>query len=89
MTPTRKNGGEEWEVFARNKRGAEFYQIGTVRAPNRRLAQAYALMTYDEEHWVDLAVVRRSDITWVRRLKPMVSQADEVVAAMVEEEEPA
>jgi 1,2-phenylacetyl-CoA epoxidase PaaB subunit len=60
--------GDEWEVFARARRGASLIHVGTVRAANRRLAQSYARMTYDEREWAELAVVRRSDMAWGRRL---------------------
>ncbi len=65
----RKLAGQEWDVFARSKRGDFLTQIGTVRAPNERLAKAYALTTYDEETWAEIAVVRRNDLVWVRRVK--------------------
>lgn len=61
--------GPEWDVFARSRRGDHLTQIGTVRAPNERLARAYALLTYDEETWAELAVVPRQALVWVRRVK--------------------
>ena len=50
----------EYEVFARKTRSEPLRQIGSVVAPDDDLAMAYARATYDEERWVELAVVPRS-----------------------------
>ncbi|MFC8686808.1 hypothetical protein [Brevibacillus porteri] len=57
----------EYEVFTRIKRGDQLVQIGTVEAETDELAHVYATFTYDEEDWVEMCVVRRDQITWVRK----------------------
>ena len=37
--------------------------IGSVVAPDDDLAAAYARATYDEERWVEMAIVPRDSIT--------------------------
>ncbi|MDQ6899607.1 MAG: hypothetical protein M3072_08880 [Candidatus Dormibacteraeota bacterium] len=51
-----------YEVFARKLRQEPLRQIGSVVAPDDDLAAAYARATYDEERWIELAVVRREAI---------------------------
>lgn len=75
----RNLAGQEWEVFARSKRGDFLTQIGTVRAPSERLAKAYALMTYDEETWAEIAVVPRSSFVWARRVKGLFGKEGQPV----------
>jgi 1,2-phenylacetyl-CoA epoxidase PaaB subunit len=55
----------KYEVLARVKAGDETIVVGTVDAPNDRLARAYARTTYDEEDWDYLAVVAREDVVEV------------------------
>ncbi len=52
----------EYEVFARKTRGEPLHQVGSVVAPDDDLAIAYARATYDEERWVEMAIVRREDM---------------------------
>ena len=51
-----------YEVIARSRRGEPLRHIGTMRAPSDALARAYARWLYDEERWVNLAVVRREPL---------------------------
>lgn len=55
-----------FEVFARVKPGDDLKHVGSVEAPNERIARTYALTTYDEETWNYMAIVRREDIVNVR-----------------------
>lgn len=50
----------EYDVFARHKRGIPLTRIGSVFAPDDRLARFYAVRTYDEENWFEMMVVPRS-----------------------------
>jgi 1,2-phenylacetyl-CoA epoxidase PaaB subunit len=52
----------EYEVFARKTRIEPLHQVGSVVAPDDDLAVAYARATYDEERWVEMAIVRKDDI---------------------------
>jgi 1,2-phenylacetyl-CoA epoxidase PaaB subunit len=52
----------EYEVFARKTRAEPLHQVGSVVAPDADLAVAYARATYDEERWVEMAIVRKDDI---------------------------
>jgi 1,2-phenylacetyl-CoA epoxidase PaaB subunit len=58
---------EVYDVFSRIKRGDEIIRIGTVEAETEDLAKVYASFTYDEEKWVEMFVVRRTQIHWVRK----------------------
>jgi 1,2-phenylacetyl-CoA epoxidase PaaB subunit len=53
----------EYEVFARKVRAEPLRLIGSVVAPDDDLAAAYARATYDEERWVEMAIVPRESIT--------------------------
>jgi 1,2-phenylacetyl-CoA epoxidase PaaB subunit len=53
----------EYEVFARKSRAEPLRLIGSVVAPDDDLAAAYARATYDEERWVEMAIVPRESIT--------------------------
>lgn len=55
----------QYEVLARSRRGEPLRQVGTLRAPSDGLARAYARWLYDEERWIDLAVVRRDHLLGV------------------------
>lgn len=46
-----------YDVFARKTRGEALRQVGTVVAPDDDLAAAYARATYDEERWIEMAIV--------------------------------
>ena len=52
----------EYEVFARKTRGEPLHQVGSVVAPADDLAVAYARATYDEERWIEMAIVRKEDM---------------------------
>ena len=49
----------EYEVFARKLRAEPLRLIGSVVAPDDDLAAAYARATYDEERWIEMAIVPR------------------------------
>jgi 1,2-phenylacetyl-CoA epoxidase PaaB subunit len=53
----------EYEVFARKVRVEPLRLIGSVVAPDDDLAAAYARATYDEERWIEMAIVPRAAIT--------------------------
>lgn len=53
---------ERYEVFARRKPLDPLQHLGGVTATNPDLAYAYALNTFDEEKWRDVAVVLRRHI---------------------------
>ncbi len=52
----------EYEVFARKLRAEPLRQIGFVVAPDDDLAAAYARATYDEERWIEMAIVPRESV---------------------------
>ena len=64
MTSYKRVTGDavEYEVFARKTRVEPLHQVGSVVAPDDDLAVAYARATYDEERWVEMAIVRKDDI---------------------------
>jgi 1,2-phenylacetyl-CoA epoxidase PaaB subunit len=64
LTGYRRVSGDalEYEVFARKTRGEPLHQVGSVVAPDADLAAAYARATYDEERWVEMAIVLKDDI---------------------------
>ena len=53
---------ERYEVFARRKTLDPLQHLGGVTATSSELAYAYAVSTFDEEKWRDMAVVPRSHI---------------------------
>jgi 1,2-phenylacetyl-CoA epoxidase PaaB subunit len=60
----RRVSGEavEYEVFARKTRVEPLHQVGSVVAPDDDLAAAYARATYDEERWIEMAIVRKDHL---------------------------
>jgi 1,2-phenylacetyl-CoA epoxidase PaaB subunit len=52
----------EYEVFARKTRLEPLHQVGSVVAPDDDLAAAYARATYDEERWIEMAIVRKDHV---------------------------
>ena len=56
-----------YDVFARKNRGEPLSHIGYVDALDDETARVYAWKTYDEEHWFEMCVVRRSAIIPVNR----------------------
>ena len=65
MTNYKRVSGDavEYEVFARKTRVEPLHQVGSVVAPDDDLAVAYARATYDEERWVEMAIVPRDAMT--------------------------
>lgn len=55
-------GEAVFEVFCRVEPGDPMSHIGTLNAPGIELARVYAWRIYDEEDWVDMWVVPRSEI---------------------------
>ncbi len=53
----------QYEVFARKLRVGPLKLIGTVVAPDDDLVAAYARATYDEERWIEMAIVPRAAMT--------------------------
>lgn len=51
-----------FEVFTRVRPGDDLKHVGSVEAPNEKIARSYARTTYDEEDWNYMALVRREDI---------------------------
>jgi 1,2-phenylacetyl-CoA epoxidase PaaB subunit len=52
----------EYEVLARKAREEPLRLIGSVVAPDQDLAMAYARATYDEERWVEMAIVPKEAV---------------------------
>ncbi len=52
----------EYEVFARKTRVEPLRMVGSVVAPDDDLAAAYARATYDEERWIEMAIVRKDHV---------------------------
>jgi 1,2-phenylacetyl-CoA epoxidase PaaB subunit len=52
----------EYEVYARKARVEPLHQVGSVVAPDDDLAMAYARATYDEERWVEMAIVPKDAV---------------------------
>ena len=52
----------EYAVFARKTRAEPLRQVGSVVAPDDDLAAAYARATYDEERWIEMAIVRKDHV---------------------------
>ena len=51
-----------YEVFARQTSNDPLTHVGSVEAPNDRLAEARAWFAYDEHHWREMCVVPSSAI---------------------------
>ena len=64
----------EYDVFTRIKRGDNLMHVGTVEAETDELAHVYATFTYDEEDWVEMCVIRREQIIWVRKPEGLFAQ---------------
>ena len=63
MAFTRVHGSvQEYEVFARKTREEPLRAVGSVVAPDSDLAMAYARATYDEERWVEMAIVPKDAV---------------------------
>ncbi len=50
-----------FEVFARQRRKDPLAHVGTVTAPNEDLAVSYARSIYNEEPWIEMRVVDRTN----------------------------
>lgn len=49
-----------WEVYARRKFEEPLYQVGTVAADERDLAQVYARTIFNEFNWVEMVLYPRA-----------------------------
>lgn len=56
----------KYEVFTRISAGDDLLHVGSVEAPNDRLARIYAHSAYDEEDWDYMAVVHTEDLLEVK-----------------------
>ncbi|MFD2924576.1 hypothetical protein [Halobacillus naozhouensis] len=63
-SPIEKN--EDYILLTRIKRGDDLMQIGSFRAASDELAKIYAAKIYDEEDWVEMHVVKASNLVPVR-----------------------
>lgn len=54
--------GEDYILLTRIKRGDDLVQTGTLRATSDELARVYAKQIYDEEDWVEMQLVKQSDL---------------------------
>jgi 1,2-phenylacetyl-CoA epoxidase PaaB subunit len=52
----------EYEVLARKLRAEPLRLVGSVVAPDDDLAMAYARATYDEERWIEMAIVPKDSL---------------------------
>jgi 1,2-phenylacetyl-CoA epoxidase PaaB subunit len=53
---------ERYDVFARKAPLEPLQHLGGVSATSPELAYVYAVTTFDEQKWVDVAVVARRNI---------------------------
>jgi 1,2-phenylacetyl-CoA epoxidase PaaB subunit len=53
---------ERYDVFARKAPLEPLQHLGGISATSPELAYIYALTTFDEQKWVDVAVVARRSI---------------------------
>jgi 1,2-phenylacetyl-CoA epoxidase PaaB subunit len=51
-----------WEVFARAAYDEPLHHVGTVRESDEALARVSARAVYDEERWVHMVIVPRSEL---------------------------
>ena len=56
-------------VFARLRAEDPLGLLGTVSATNLGLARAYARTTYDEDRWIEICVVPRDALSWVKKVE--------------------
>jgi 1,2-phenylacetyl-CoA epoxidase PaaB subunit len=51
-----------WEVFARVQYDDPLHHVGTISEPDEDLALVAARAVYDEQPWVQMIIVPRSEI---------------------------
>ncbi|MBS4730336.1 hypothetical protein MSM1_19075 [Mycobacterium sp. SM1] len=56
------NADLPYEVFARRDWELPLCHVGTVTAPNAKLAQVQAYTTYDEHRWVEMCLVLADEV---------------------------
>ena len=54
-----------WLVFARKKYEESLAQIGTVTADNPEMAIIFAQSIYDEQPWIEMVIVPRTELRTV------------------------
>lgn len=54
-----------WVVLARRKYDEPLYQVGTVSADEPEMAEVYARGIYDEQPWIELVIVPRTQMRTV------------------------
>ncbi len=55
-------GPRVWEVFARQKYEEPLHHVGTVVADDPDLATLFARSIYDEQPWIEMIAVPRSEV---------------------------
>ncbi|OMP67291.1 hypothetical protein [Domibacillus epiphyticus] len=73
---TKKKSLCVYDVFTRIKRGDDLVHIGSVEAETEELAKVYASFTYDEEKWVEMLVVKRDQIYWIRKPEALLEKEE-------------
>jgi len=66
---TESTAGEVYEVFAKFKPEERLHHVGTVIAPDARLAQVYAFTTYQEFAWAEMIIAPRRAIVPVIEIR--------------------
>jgi len=69
MTALPQTESQVYLVFARLHPVDPLGHLGTVRATNVDLARAFARTTYDEDKWIEMIVVPRDAVTWVKKVE--------------------
>ncbi|KGA95670.1 hypothetical protein AJ85_12460 [Alkalihalobacillus alcalophilus ATCC 27647 = CGMCC 1.3604] len=64
----------EYVLFTRIKRGDDLMEIGSFKAADSELAKIYAEHIYDEEDWVEMQVVPKSEFISVRQPEPLFNK---------------
>lgn len=54
-----------WVVLARRKYEEPLYQVGTVSADEPEMAEVYARRIYDEQPWIEMVIVPRTQMRTV------------------------
>ncbi|WP_054636973.1 hypothetical protein [Thalassobacillus sp. C254] len=62
---------EDYLLFTRIKRGDDLVEVGSLRATSDELAKLYAKQIYDEEDWVEMQVVKKSNLLPVILPEPL------------------
>ncbi len=60
--PRSRERGTVWEVFARKAYEEPLHHVGTVTESDEDLALVSARAIYDEQPWIEMIIVPRSEI---------------------------